>query len=258
MDEVVKHQVTLLPIDSEHNAIYQCLPQNTVGVTQKNVQKVFLTASGGPFRTFSLAEMQKVTPEQACKHPSWSMGQKISVDSASLMNKGLELIEACWLFDLQPDDIEVVIHPQSIIHSMVSYCDGSVIAQMGNPDMKTPIAYGMTWPDRISTQVKPLNLVEIAQLDFSAPDYERFPNLQLAMDAWSLGGTAMATLNAVNEVSVAAFLNKEIDFLDIAKINTKILEQSDISPVTDLDVVFDADKIARVKANDLIHHKAYL
>jgi len=258
MDEVVKNNVILMPIDSEHNAIFQCLPQNDSGVVKKSVEKILLTASGGPFREFTYEQMQAVTPEQACKHPNWSMGRKISVDSASMMNKGLELIEACWLFDVEPDDIDVVVHPQSIIHSMVSYDDGSVIAQMGNPDMKIPIAYGMTWPERITTKVKPLDLIEVARLDFSEPDMNRFPNLQLAADAWYIGGTAMASLNAANEVGVDAFLNKRIGFLDIAKINAEVLEQTAIFPVTDLDAVFEADKMARQKANDIINSKAFL
>lgn len=258
MDEVAKHNVTLMPIDSEHNAIYQCLPQNERGAVKRSVEKILLTASGGPFRDFSYQQMLVVTPEQACKHPNWSMGRKISVDSASMMNKGLELIEACWLFAVEPDDIEVVVHPQSIVHSMVSYDDGSVIAQMGNPDMKVPIAYGMTWPDRITTQVKPLDLFEVSRLDFSQPDMERFPNLQLAADAWYIGGTAMASLNAANEIAVDAFLKNNIGFLDIAKINAEVLEQTAVFPVSDLDAVFEADKMARQKAKDIINTKAFL
>lgn len=256
MQKVQEHQATLFPVDSEHNAIFQCLPQNEAGVTTKSVERVLLTASGGPFRDLPIHEMQAITPKQACQHPNWSMGRKISVDSASLMNKGLELIEACWLFGLTPDDIEVVIHPQSIVHSMVSYKDGSVLAQMGNPDMKIPIAYSMTWPERITTEVDSLNLLEITKLDFQAPDYKRFPNLRLAGDAWSLGGTAMATLNAANEVAVDAFLNEKIGFLDIATVNEKTLERSKVSPVTDLDAVLEADMLARSIANDLIHLKA--
>ncbi|TBR43452.1 1-deoxy-D-xylulose-5-phosphate reductoisomerase [Marinomonas agarivorans] len=261
MQEVEKHGAVLLPIDSEHNAIYQCLPQFTEGARGEmlhHVEKVLLTASGGPFRELSKREMSHVTPEQACKHPNWSMGRKISVDSASLMNKGLELIEACWLFDVEPKDIEVVIHPQSIVHSMVSYKDGSVLAQMGNPDMRTPIAYGMAWPERITADVAPLDLMAIAQLDFFAPDYERFPNLSLAADAWYAGGSAMASLNAANEIAVDAFLKGQIGFLDIAEINSQVLEQSEIYSVTGLDVVFEADKIARKAANDLVKHKVYL
>ena len=252
MEEVTKHKVTLMPIDSEHNAIYQCLPQSDSGVTKRDVDKVLLTASGGPFRTYSSDQMKTVTPAQACAHPNWSMGQKISVDSASLMNKGLELIEACWLFDVTPADVQVVVHPESIIHSMVSYKDGSVIAQMGNPDMKIPIAYGMTWPARIETGVEALDLFKVSQLNFEAPDIERFPNLKLASEAWYLGGTAMACLNAANEVAVAAFLKGQLSFLDIARLNQQVLERSDIKVVNDLEVVFEADEQSRVLAQQLI------
>lgn len=253
MEEVVRNNVMLLPIDSEHNAIFQSLPQTAQGAHKKDVEKLLLTASGGPFRSWSLDDMKRVTPEQACKHPNWSMGQKISIDSATLMNKGLELIEACWLFDVTPADVDVVVHPESIIHSMVSYQDGSVIAQMGNPDMKIPIAYGMTWPNRIETSVPPLDLVRVAQLNFEAPDLVRFPNLKLASEAWYAGGTAMATLNAANEVAVAAFLNKQIGFLDIARINEKVLNQLERHSVTSLDVVFEADLLAREAAERLIN-----
>lgn len=252
MNEVKKHNAVLLPIDSEHNAIYQSLPQTSAGAIKKDVAKIILTASGGPFRRWSLEDMESVTPAQACNHPNWSMGQKISIDSASLMNKGLELIEACWLFDVTPAEVDVVVHPQSIVHSMVSYLDGSVIAQMGNPDMKIPIAYGMTWPDRVTTQVAPLNLVEIGQLAFEAPDIERFPNLELAGQAWYLGGTAMAVLNAANEVAVAAFLNNDIGFLDIARVNRRVLFGMSVVPVDSLDVVFQADSEAREFALNII------
>ncbi|AEF55655.1 1-deoxy-D-xylulose-5-phosphate reductoisomerase [Marinomonas posidonica] len=257
MDEVANHNVCLLPIDSEHNAIYQSLPQHSAGAHKQDVDKIILTASGGPFRTWSLDEMANVTPEQACKHPNWSMGQKISIDSASLMNKGLELIEACWLFDVTPDEVDVVVHPESIIHSMVSYRDGSVISQMGNPDMKIPIAYGMTWPNRIETNVPPLNLTEIARLNFESPDLRRFPNLQLAADAWYLGGTAMATLNAANEIAVASFLQGRIGFLDIARVNHKVLHQAEVIPVNDLDVVFAADVCARKLAEACIVQETF-
>lgn len=252
MNEVKKHGAVLLPIDSEHNAIYQSLPQTATGAVKKDVAKIILTASGGPFRSWSLEDMKSVTPEQACNHPNWSMGQKISIDSASLMNKGLELIEACWLFDVTPDDVEVVVHPESIVHSMVSYLDGSVIAQMGNPDMKIPIAYGMTWPNRVTTQVPPLNLVEIGSLNFEAPDLQRFPNLDLAAKAWYLGGTAMAILNAANEVAVAAFLEKKIGFLGIARVNERVLFGMNIDPVESLDVVFQADLSTREFAHHVI------
>ncbi len=258
MDEVARHDVLLLPIDSEHNAIFQSLPQHAQGAHKKHVSKLLLTASGGPFRSWSLDEMRKVTPEQACKHPNWSMGQKISIDSASLMNKGLELIEACWLFGVTPADVDVVVHPESIVHSMVSYLDGSVIAQMGNPDMKIPIAYGMTWPNRIETSVPPLDLVSIAALNFEAPDLARFPNLKLAADAWYAGGTAMATLNAANEVAVAAFLERKIGFLDIATINGAVLNQLESCPVTSLDVVFEADRMARQVTTNIINKKDWV
>ena len=258
MDEVARHNVVLLPIDSEHNAIFQSLPQSSIGAHKKDVAKIILTASGGPFRAWSLEDMASVTPEQACKHPNWSMGQKISIDSATLMNKGLELIEACWLFDVTPNEIDVVVHPESIIHSMVSYVDGSVLAQMGNPDMKIPIAYGMSWPDRIDTSVAPLNLVDISRLNFDAPDLMRFPNLQLAADAWFAGGTAMAVLNAANEVAVAAFLNRQIRFLDIARINEQILAGANIVAVNTLDDVFEADLYARRLALDVINRGRFL
>ncbi|MBJ7538400.1 1-deoxy-D-xylulose-5-phosphate reductoisomerase [Marinomonas transparens] len=258
MDEVAKYNVTLLPIDSEHNAIFQSLPQNLDGAHTQDVRKLLLTASGGPFRTWSVGDMQNVTPEQACKHPNWSMGQKISIDSATLMNKGLELIEACWLFNMSPADVSVVVHPESIIHSMVAYCDGSVISQMGNPDMKIPIAYGLTWPERISTQVADLNLFEIAQLNFEQPDLQRFPNLRLASDAWYMGGTAMAVLNAANEVAVAAFLNKQIGFLDIAQVNEKVLTSAEVVAVDSLETVFDADLYSRNLARDVISHGHFL
>lgn len=252
MEEVARNNVTLMPIDSEHNAIFQCLPQTESGISKRDVASILLTASGGPFRTLSVEQMQRVTPAQACAHPNWSMGQKISVDSASLMNKGLELIEACWLFDVTPADVQVVVHPESIIHSMVSYKDGSVIAQMGNPDMKIPIAYGMTWPTRVETGVEALDFYQLAQLNFEAPDLQRFPNLRLASDAWYAGGTAMATLNAANEIAVAAFLQEKISFLDIARLNEVVLERSDIKAVNDLDSVFFADQEARALSSQLI------
>ncbi|QUX94866.1 1-deoxy-D-xylulose-5-phosphate reductoisomerase [Marinomonas sp. CT5] len=252
MDEVARHDVMLLPIDSEHNAIFQSLPQDKKGAHKQDVSKVILTASGGPFRTWGLKDMSQVTPEQACKHPNWSMGQKISIDSASLMNKGLELIEACWLFGITPDDVEVVVHPESIVHSMVSYLDGSVIAQMGNPDMKIPIAYGMSWPNRIETNVSSLDLVNIARLNFEVPDLERFPNLKLAADAWFMGGTAMAVLNAANEIAVDAFLNRQIGFLDIARVNEKVLSTANITAVNALDDVFEADGYSRRLAMNMI------
>ena len=258
MDEVAHHNVMLLPIYSEHNAIYQSLPHTQAGAHQKDVSKIILTASGGPFRTWSQQEMKAVTPQQACKHPNWSMGQKISIDSATLMNKGLELIEACWLFDVTPNEVDVVVHPESIIHSMVSYLDGSVISQMGNPDMKIPIAYGMSWPNRVETSVPALNLVDVAKLHFEAPDLVRFPNLKLAADAWFMGGTAMAVLNAANEIAVDAFLNDKIGFLDIAKLNEKVLSSMDVVSVESLEDVFDADLSSRRLASDIISRGNFL
>jgi 1-deoxy-D-xylulose-5-phosphate reductoisomerase len=252
MDEVTRHDVMLLPIDSEHNAIYQSLPQTSMGAHKQDVSKIILTASGGPFRTWSLDEMTSVTPEQACKHPNWSMGQKISIDSATLMNKGLELIEACWLFDVTPNDVDVVVHPESIIHSMVSYRDGSVLAQMSNPDMKIPIAYGMSWPNRVETSVAPLSLIDVARLNFESPDLLRFPNLRLAADAWFMGGTAMAVLNASNEVAVSAFLNRQIGFLDIANLNERVLAAANIVAVNELEDVFEADRYSRRLALDMV------
>ena len=236
----------LLPIDSEHNAIFQCMPVDDVATPSlRGVSKVLLTASGGPFRTWSLAQMKEATPDQACAHPNWSMGRKISVDSASLMNKGLEFIEACWIFDLAPALVDVVVHPQSIIHSMVQYRDGSVLAQMGNPDMRTPIAYGLGWPDRLVSGVAPLDLVATARLDFEAPDEARFPCLRLAREAVAAGGTAMAVCNAANEVAVAAFLEGQIRFTDIPQLIEQTLERVAIVEPTQLSVVEAADAEAR-------------
>jgi 1-deoxy-D-xylulose-5-phosphate reductoisomerase len=243
----------LLPIDSEHNAIFQCMPVDA-GATPslKGVSKVLLTASGGPFRTWTWEQMTAATPEQACAHPNWSMGRKISVDSASLMNKGLEFIEACWIFDLNPAQIDVVVHPQSIIHSMVQYLDGSVLAQMGNPDMRTPIAYGLGWPDRLTAGVAPLDLVATARLDFEAPDQARFPCLRLAREAATRGGTAMAVCNAANEVAVAAFLAGRLTFTGIPAVIEGVLERADIVEPTSLSVVESADAGARELAAELI------
>lgn len=236
----------LLPIDSEHNAIFQCMPVDTQSTAaEKGVSKVLLTASGGPFRRWSTAQMFDATPDQACAHPNWSMGRKISVDSASLMNKGLEFIEACWIFDLAPEQVDVVVHPQSIIHSMVQYLDGSVLAQLGNPDMRTAIAYGLGWPDRLVSGVAPLDLVATARLDFEAPDESRFPCLRLARESVAVGGTAMAVCNAANEVAVAAFLDKKIRFTDIPAVIEHTLERADIVQPTVLSVIESADAQAR-------------
>jgi 1-deoxy-D-xylulose-5-phosphate reductoisomerase len=241
----------LLPIDSEHNAIFQCLPGDYArGLGAVGVRRILLTASGGPFRETPLAELERVSPEQACAHPNWSMGRKISVDSASMMNKGLELIEACWLFDARPSQIEVVIHPQSVIHSLVDYVDGSVLAQLGNPDMRTPIAHALAWPQRIDSGVAPLDLFAVARLDFQRPDEQRFPCLRLARQAAEAGGSAPALLNAANEVAVAAFLERRIRFPEIARIIDEVLNLEAIAPVENLDAVLAADARARVLAGE--------
>lgn len=239
----------LLPIDSEHNAIFQCLPMDYAeGLNAVGVRRILLTASGGPFRNCSLDDLRKVTPTQACNHPNWSMGRKISVDSASLMNKGLELIEACWLFDAKPEQVEVVVHPQSVIHSMVDYIDGSVLAQLGNPDMRTPIAHALAWPERIDSGVSPLDLLATGRLDFQAPDMQRFPCLRLAREAAEAGGTAAALLNAANEVAVTAFLEERLSFLGIAELNEAVLNLVPSEPVQSLDCVRAADAKARLCA----------
>jgi len=246
MRAVRQSGAVLLPIDSEHNAIFQCLPQDYArGLQSVGVRRILLTASGGPFRQASPESLHAVTPEQACAHPNWSMGRKISVDSASMMNKGLELIEACWLFDARPEQVEVLIHPQSVIHSLVDYVDGSVLAQLGNPDMRTPIAHALAWPQRIDSGVAPLDLLAVARLDFQAPDTVRFPCLRLAREAAEAGGSAPAMLNAANEVAVAAFLERRIRFTDIARIIGGVLEAEPSIAVDCLDAVLEADRRAR-------------
>lgn len=249
MQAVRKSGSVLLPIDSEHNAIFQCMPQDFArGLSAVGVRRILLTASGGPFRQTPMAELAHVSPDQACAHPNWSMGRKISVDSASMMNKGLELIEACWLFDAKPAQVEVVIHPQSVIHSLVDYVDGSVLAQLGNPDMRTPIANALAWPERIDSGVAPLNLFAIARLDFEAPDEERFPCLRLARQAAEAGDSAPAMLNAANEVAVAAFLDGRVRYLEIASIIDEVLNLEPVVALDDLETVFIADAKARVLA----------
>ena len=242
----------LLPIDSEHNAIFQCLPANYGQAALSGVSKLLLSASGGPFRGWSLGQMAAVTPDQACAHPNWSMGRKISVDSASLMNKGLELIEACWLFDMHASQIEVVVHPQSVIHSLVQYTDGSVLAQLGNPDMRTPIAHALAWPDRIESGVADLNLFGIARLDFEQPDIKSFPCLQLAFDAAAAAGDAPAILNAANEVAVQAFLDERISFTQIAEVVDNTLSGLDYSEPDGLDAVQESDLKARYHSANYI------
>ena len=246
---VRKSGSVLLPIDSEHNAIFQCMPADFArGLSSVGVRRILLTASGGPFRQTPMVELADVSPEQACAHPNWSMGRKISVDSASMMNKGLELIEACWLFDAKPAQVEVVIHPQSVIHSLVDYVDGSVLAQLGNPDMRTPIANALAWPERIDSGVPPLDLFAIARLDFEAPDESRFPCLRLARQAAEAGDSAPAMLNAANEVAVAAFLDGRVRYLEIASIIEEVLNLEPVVALNDLDAVFTADAKARVLA----------
>ncbi len=249
MSAVKESGAELLPIDSEHNAIFQCMPTDfPAGLRQSGVSRVLLTGSGGPFRTLPLDEFGAVTPDQACAHPNWSMGRKISVDSATMMNKGLELIEACWLFSASTDQVQVVIHPQSVIHSMVQYVDGSVLAQMGNPDMRTPIAHGLAWPRRLESGVEPLDLVQVAQLDFQAPDEARFPCLRLAREAMAAGQTASVVLNAANEVAVDAFLNGQAKFTDIPALIESVLGASTLVDAVDIDTILRADEEARVLA----------
>jgi 1-deoxy-D-xylulose-5-phosphate reductoisomerase len=263
IDTVRENNAVLMPVDSEHNAIFQCLPDSltqhhsSVKMTNQQVksgiERILLTASGGPFRTYTADQLHEVTPEQAVDHPNWDMGTKISVDSATLMNKGLELIEAYWLFDMDISNIDVVIHPQSVIHSMVSYNDGSVMAQLGNPDMRTPIAYSLAWPERIESGVEPLNIFDVAKLDFEKPDLDRFPCLRLCFQAIKMGGTATIVLNAANEVAVAAFLDEKIGFTDIALLIEKTLDQAVITEdVGSIELILEADAMARTITNRCI------
>lgn len=245
---VKDHGATLLPIDSEHNAIFQCMPSFQGDLSSVGVRRILLTASGGPFRNTPLELLENVTPDQACSHPNWSMGRKISVDSATMMNKGLEFIEACWLFNAKPAQIEVVIHPQSVIHSMVDYLDGSVLAQLGNPDMRTPIAHALAWPERIDSGVTPLDLFKIARLDFSPADEQRFTCLRLAKEAITVNGTAPALLNAANEVAVSAFLDGQIKFTMIQQVIEYVLNQVSATNADSLEVILEADKHARTVA----------
>jgi 1-deoxy-D-xylulose-5-phosphate reductoisomerase len=239
----------LLPIDSEHNAIFQCLPPGPhAGLTARGVRKIVLTGSGGPFRSRPLAELASVTPDEACAHPTWNMGRKISVDSATMMNKALEIIEAAWLFDTSPDAIEVLVHPQSVVHSMVSYADGSVIAQLGNPDMRTPIAQALAHPDRIDAGVPALDLARIGGLTFEAPDFARFRALALAYEVLAAGGTAPAVFNAANEIAVTAFLARDLAFNRITDVIETALARVAAVPVRSLDDVLDADRTARAAA----------
>jgi 1-deoxy-D-xylulose-5-phosphate reductoisomerase len=271
MDTVENNGARLLPIDSEHNAIFQCMPTafssgaarsgssgagspnsgfsssgfSSSGFTNMGVRRILLTASGGPFRETPLDQLNDVTPDQACAHPNWVMGKKISIDSATMMNKGLEVIEACWLFDTDPDHIQVVLHPQSVIHSMVEYVDGSVLAQLGNPDMRTPIAHALAWPERLESGVASLDIFDIARLDFEPPDFHRFPCLQLAIDAMKKGGTSPTVLNAANEVAVQAFIDGDMRFIDIANVIEHALSEIPSQPVEGLKTILDTDRLAR-------------
>ncbi|MDT8451752.1 MAG: 1-deoxy-D-xylulose-5-phosphate reductoisomerase [Gammaproteobacteria bacterium] len=257
MDVVAKNGAELLPVDSEHNAIFQCLPTTGAGLANKaGISKILLTASGGPFRTFSKQQLASVTPEQAVNHPNWDMGPKISVDSATLMNKGLEVIEAHWLFGVSLDDIEVVVHSQSVIHSMVSYVDGSVLAQLGNPDMRTPIAHALAFPERIASGVEPLDIFKVAKLEFEKPDFQRFPCLRLCYEAIRMGGAASIILNAANEVAVAAFLDKRIAYTDIAVLIEQTLENTTIDQdVASIENILAVDSHARKTVNEYIAGK---
>jgi len=263
MDTARENNALLMPVDSEHNAIFQCMPddlteyQSSVKMTNRRansgIERILLTASGGPFRTWSAERLLDVTPEQAVNHPNWDMGKKISVDSATLMNKGLELIEAYWLFDMDISNIDVVIHPQSVIHSMVTYNDGSVVAQLGNPDMRTPIAHALAWPERIASGVEPLNIFEVAKLEFEQPDLKRFPCLRLCYEAIEMGGSATTVLNAANEVAVAAFLDEKIGFNEIAVLIEQTLNKANITnDVSSLEGILKADAEARTITNECI------
>ncbi|WP_339857811.1 1-deoxy-D-xylulose-5-phosphate reductoisomerase [Thalassospira alkalitolerans] len=248
MAEVVKYGATLIPVDSEHSAIFQVLEQKSAD----NVDRILLTASGGPFREWSMADMMAVTPKQALAHPNWDMGAKISIDSATMMNKGLELIEACRLFPVPEDRIEVVVHPQSIVHSMVEYSDGSVLAQLGSPDMRTPIAYALSWPERIRINVPRLDFATIGQLNFTSPDLIRFPALRLAREALRAGGTVPTVLNAANEIAVGAFLSGKVTFLQIAETVERMMNKITVAPLCDLDQMFDLDDMVRRETLGLI------
>lgn len=262
MDAVKRNGARLLPVDSEHNAIFQSLPQpfqenlGYADLEQNGVSSILLTGSGGPFRDTPLSELVSMTPDQACRHPNWSMGRKISVDSATMMNKGLEYIEARWLFNASAAQMEVLIHPQSVIHSMVRYRDGSVMAQLGEPDMRTPIAHTMAWPNRVLSGVKPLDFCKLSALTFSAPDYQRYPCLKLAMEAFEQGQAATTALNAANEIAVAAFLDNRIRFTDIATLNLSVLEVMDLREPQSVDDVLTVDANARATAQKAVTHLA--
>jgi len=251
MQAVEQGGATLLPIDSEHNAIFQVMPEKrSKDLSTSGIRRILLTASGGPFRNAALSDLDNVTPEQALNHPNWVMGPKITIDSATLMNKGLEVIEAHWLFNAKPEQIEVVVHPQSVIHSMVEYIDGSVLAQLGNPDMRTPIAYALGFPERLESGVSSLDFFKIGRFDFEAPDTVRFPCLRLAFDSLRMGGTAPAILNAANEIAVDAFLNRKIGFTDIAVLIEPVMNRMTTQAADTLEIVIEADQLARQLAQN--------
>ncbi len=253
MQAVAESGAHLLPIDSEHNAIFQCMPAGyTAGHKAVQARRILLTASGGPFRQMPVEQLPDVTPAQAVAHPNWDMGRKISVDSATMMNKGLELIEACWLFDMPPEAIQVVIHPQSVIHSMVDYVDGTVLAQMGNPDMRIPIAHAMAWPDRFDSGATPLNIFDVKRMDFEQPDLQRFPCLRLAYEAIQQGGIMPTVLNAANEIAVDAFLNEHVRFTDIPVIIEQTMQKFVTVEASSLEIVLATDKQAREYAHQII------
>ncbi len=258
MAEARDHGALILPIDSEHNAILQCLPDRFVdrnglaGLDALGVRRLLLTSSGGPFREFDTTALAGVTPAQACAHPNWVMGRKISVDSATMMNKGLELIEACHLFALSPERIEIVVHPQSVVHSMVEYVDGSMLAQMATPDMRVPIAHALAWPGRIESGASPLDVFEVARLTFERPDPRRFPAIRLAYEAARAGGTAAAILNAANEIAVEAFLDGRLPFPAIARVVERTRACLDVTEAVDLGTVLAADRDAREIARGLV------
>ncbi|MFA6053276.1 MAG: 1-deoxy-D-xylulose-5-phosphate reductoisomerase [Methylobacter sp.] len=253
MQAVAESGAQLLPIDSEHNAIFQCMPAGyKTGMQAKEARRILLTASGGPFREMPVDQLVNVTPAQAVAHPNWDMGRKISVDSATMMNKGLEMIEACLLFDMKPEQIQVVIHPQSVIHSMVDYVDGTVLAQMGNPDMRVPIAHSMAWPERFDSGVEPLNIFEVGRMDFQEPNLERFPCLRLAYEAINAGGIMPTVLNAANEIAVEAFLDERVRFTDIPVIIERCMKKFEVKAADTLEIILDMDQQARIAAKQVI------
>ncbi len=253
MQAVAESGAQLLPIDSEHNAIFQCMPAGyKTGMQAKEARRILLTASGGPFREMPVDQLVNVTPAQAVAHPNWDMGRKISVDSATMMNKGLEMIEACLLFDMKPEQIQVVIHPQSVIHSMVDYVDGTVLAQMGNPDMRVPIAHSMAWPERFDSGVDPLNIFEVGRMDFQEPNLERFPCLRLAYEAINAGGIMPTVLNAANEIAVEAFLDERVRFTDIPVIIERCMKKFEVKAADTLEIILDMDQQARIAAKQVI------